>query len=174
MLQRTFIAPIQYLVFAVVALMAFPSLAQRQLVLLSGGMPVHHFKVGDTFQSLWLGGKSKHWGFIVEVHEDYIITSQDTIPLKKVRKVLLPGKPKIHRAGQLLVLIGTAYFVIDQFNYTLVQHNDPTLDPDVWKPAAAITLAGLPMLFFNKKWRKISRGVKLMSVDNSSRFYLKD
>lgn len=174
MLQIPRLTNIQVIVFMLVSLVVIPCLAQRQLVLLSGGVPVHHFKEGDAFRSLWFGANVEHWGFVVEIHENYLITSQDTIQFKKIKKVLLPGKPKIQRAGQLLVLIGTAFFVIDQFNYSIVQGNDPTLDSDVWKPAAAITLTGIPMLFFNKKWRKISKGVKLMSVDNTSRFYLKD
>jgi hypothetical protein len=174
MLQQYSLKSIQTIALVVMTCMAEPCFAQRQLVLLSKGVPAHHFKEGDTFRSRWAGDNMEYWGFLVEIHEDYLITSQDTIPIRKIRKVLLPGKNKIYRAGQLLVLIGTAFFVIDQFNTTIVQQNDPSLDPDVWKPAAVITLAGVPMLFFKKKWRKIGRGLKLISVDNTSRFYLRD
>jgi hypothetical protein len=65
-----------------------------------------------------------------------------------------------------------AYLLIDQFNWVVVQGNDPSMDDKVWKPAALLVGTGLPMLCFRKKWGKIKRGTRLISVDGNSRFYL--
>jgi hypothetical protein len=146
--------------------------AQRQLVLLSGDHVVFRFRRGDNFHSKLDGQKQEHWGFLVEINEFNMITSQDTIDFRKIDKVLVPGKPMTKRLGRKLVTAGVGLFVIDQLNITLIQHNKPNLDSKVWKTSALIASAGVPMLFFKKNWKKIGRGSKLISVGRDSRYYL--
>jgi hypothetical protein len=148
------------------------SVAQRQLVLVSGDKVVYRFTKGDNFKSKLKSEKTEHWGFLVEISEFSIITSQDTIELKKIRKVLLPGRPLPHKIGVTLVKVGVGLFVIDQVNQTLIQHNDFNIDTGIAKTSIALAGAGLPLLLFKKNWKKLEGGMRLMSVGRDSRFYL--
>ena len=172
MTHRNFHLPLAGLVITL--LLGVPGLAQRQLVLVSRDEVVLRFREGDRFHTKLDNQRLEHWGFVVEINEFSLITSQDTIPLRRIHKVLLPGKPLIYKIGKILVGVGVGYFLIDQLNYTLVQHNDPGLDPYVWKPAVIMASAGLPLMLFRKKWKKISKGVKLISVGRDSNFYLSE
>jgi hypothetical protein len=142
------------------------------LVLFHGDRVLKQFRPGDNFKFILKGDKKMHWGFLIEINEFSVITSQDTIELKDVKKVLLPGKPVINRVGQTLILIGVAYFTIDQFNNGIVHGNGFDTDADVWKPTAVLVGTGLPLLLFQKRWKKLGRGIKLISVGRDSRFYV--
>ena len=148
-----------------------PLTAQRQLILLSGDKVVKRFNVLDNFYSVVKGSKKEHWGFLVEIDEYSIITSQDTILLEKIDKVLLPGKPWLNKVGKSLITIGLLYFSIDQFNNSIIQKNDFSVDATVWKPAAIMVGVGAPLLLFRKKWIRCKYPTKLISVDKGSRFY---
>ena len=148
--------------------------AQRQLVLVSRRNIINRFMEGETFRTKWRDDKKEHWGFIVEINEFAIVTSQDTINLNDIKQVLLPGKPLINKIGKTLITIGVVYLFIDQFNWVVVQGHDPSMDDSVWKPASILVGAGIPLLFFNKKWIRIKRGVHLVSVDKDSRLYSPD
>ena len=148
--------------------------AQRQIVLVSGNEVVHRFKVGDKFHTKLEGDKPEHWGFLVQIDEFSVITSQDTIDLRDIKKCLLPGRPIINRLGKKLVTAGIGLFVIDQFNQTVIQNNDMSIDSGVAKASIGLTAVGLPMLFIKKQWAKPGRGMKLISVGRDSRFYLPD
>jgi hypothetical protein len=161
-----------FILAGILLLACLPGLGQRQLTLIRGDVLIHRFQVGDNFHCILNDNKGEHWGFLVEVNEFSIITSQDTINLKDIRRVLEPDKkPVINIVGQWLVKVGLFYFLIDQFNNTVVHQNSPRLEPYVWKPAAVLVATGLPMLLFRKKWKKISGRVKLISIDKDSRYY---
>ena len=149
-------------------------MAQHQLVLLNGNSIDHYFMPGETFRTKLRNEKLEHWGFIVEVSEFQVITSQDTIDISRIRKVLLPGRPLINKIGKTLITIGAAYMFIDQFNWVVIQKQNPSVDENVWKPSVALVGAGIPLLFFKKKWSKIKRGTHLISVDRKSKFYIKE
>lgn len=150
----------------------FVAEAQRQLVLVSGDEVVYRFVKGDTFRSKWKTGKTEHWGFLVEIDEFSVITSQDTIPLRRINKVLLSGRPLAYRIGKKLVTIGIGLFVIDQFNQTIIQDRDLSIDSGIAKTSIVLTAAGLPLMFFRKNWKKLHGTMRLMSVGRDSRFYL--
>jgi hypothetical protein len=156
---------------AVLLLQCVPAVAQHQLVVLSGENVVARFRVGDNFRSQWVGEKTEHWGYLVEINKFSMITSQDTIALNKIGKVLLPGERRTHQLGKKLVQAGVGLFIIDQFNITVIQQGSPDLNGAVWKASAAITAAGVTMLFFKKNWKKISGRVRLVSVGRDSRYF---
>jgi len=145
-------------------------LAQRQLVLLKRDEVLFRFRESDIFHSKLIDQKRECRGFLVEINQFSIITSQDTIELKKINKVLLPGKPWTYKLGSKMVTAGVGLFIIDQINNVVVQGNDPELNEGVVKASVLITAAGVPLLFFKKRWKKIGR-VKLISVGTDSRFY---
>lgn len=145
--------------------------AQRQLILMGGDELVHRFKKGDTFRTILKGDKTEHWGFLVEINEFSVLTSRDTIDLREIKKVLLPGKPLAHKIGSTLVTVGVGLFVIDQVNYTIVQGNDLSIDSGIAKASITLVATGLPLLFIKKKWAKPKGGLKLISVGRDSRFY---
>lgn len=163
------------LLFLVVAWgFSLHAFGQRQLVLMSGDELAHRFKVGDSFRTVIKGSKTEHWGFLVEINEFSVITSQDTIDLRKIRKVLLPGKPKAYKIGVTLITVGVGLFAIDQVNYTLVQGNDLNIDSGIARTSIALAATGIPLLFIKKKWAKPKGGLRIISVDRDSRFYLPD
>jgi hypothetical protein len=147
---------------------------QRQVVLMAGDDVVHRFKKGDTFRTVLKGDKAEQWGFLVEIDEFSVITSQDTVDIQKIKKVLLPGKPKIHRFGKKLVTAGIGLFIIDQLNYAVIQGNDPSIDSGVTKASIALVTIGVPMVFIKKNWAKPKGRLKLISVGRDSRFYEPD
>ena len=153
-------------------LLDIAAFAQRQLVLFSGDNVAYRFKTGDNFRTKLIGQKIEHWGFLVEINEFSVITSQDTIELKKIRKVLLPGSHPIKSLGKKIVTAGVGLFVIDQFNNVVIQHGTANLNRGVTTASIIITSVGLPMLFFRKNWKKVSGRVKLRSVDRDSMFYM--
>jgi hypothetical protein len=156
----------------VMGLTCADALAQRQLVLMSGDEVIHRFTKGETFRTRTKDSKAEFWGFLVEIDEFSVITSRDTLSLRDVRKVLVPGKPIAHRMGVKLIKMGVGLFIIDQVNHTLIQHQKMDVDGGVAKASIALTTAGIPLLFFKKNWKKVKGTMRLMSVGRESRFYL--
>jgi hypothetical protein len=144
---------------------------QRQVILMAGDEVVHRFKKGDPFRVKLANDKTEHWGFLVEINEFSVITSRDTISIRKIKKVLLPGKPRIHSLGKKLVTAGIGLLIIDQLNYAVLQGNDPSIDSGVAKASIAIVAVGLPMALTKKNWAKPKGRLKLISVGRDSRFY---
>ena len=150
-----------------------PAWGQRQLIVVSGDKVIQRYKVGDSFRSKWRDDKIEHWGLILRLNEFEIVTSQDTIRTKTIRKVLVKGAPFVKKVGLNMIKIGTFYFLIDQFNSAVIQHN-PSIDDSVWKTSAILVGAGLPMLLFKKKWKKIGKNYRLKSVGPDSRLYVSE
>ena len=164
---------VQYWFIIFIVLLPFTqALSQRQLILMSGDKLLFRFKEGSKFHSRLTGQKQEHWGFLVEINEFSVITSQDTIQLKKIRKVLLPGKPFVHKMGKTLLTVGAGLFVMDQINNSVILKNKPSLEAKIWIPSVIMLSTGLPLLLVNKNWKKVGRGVRLISVGRDSRFYL--
>ena len=147
---------------------------QRQVILLAGDEVVHRFKKGDPFRVKLVDNKTEYWGFLVEINEFSVITSRDTIDLQKIKKILLPGKPRIHRLGIKLIAAGVGLFIIDQLNYGVLQGNDPNIDSGVAIASVAIGAAALPMALTKKNWAKPKGRLKLVSVGRGSLFYESD
>ncbi len=148
----------------------FYTVAQRQLVVVSGDKVIQRFRVGESFRSKWIGDRVEHWGLIQEINEFGLITSQDTIQTKDIRKVLVRGTPFIKKTGITLIKVGLLFFVADQFNSAVIQHN-PAVDKSVLTISAAMVGTGLPMLFFKRRWKKIGKNYRLKSIDQDSRLY---
>jgi hypothetical protein len=163
-----------YTLFTMMALLYTSVVAQRQIVLVSGNEVVHRFRVGDKFHTKLEGDRNERWGFLVQINEFSVTTSQDTIDLRDIEKCLLPGRPIINRLGKKLVTAGIGLFVIDQFNQAVIQGNDMSIDSGVAKASIVITAAGIPMLFIKKRWVKPGKGVKLVSVGRDSILYKPD
>jgi hypothetical protein len=144
---------------------------QRQVILMAGDEVVHRFKKGDSFRVKLVDNKTEYWGFLTEINEFSVITSRDTIGIRKIRKVLLPGKPKIHRLGIKLITAGVGLFIIDQLNYGVLQGNDPNIDSGVAIASIAIVTAAVPMALTKKNWAKPKGRLRLISVGRDSRFY---
>lgn len=145
---------------------------QRQLVLLGGDHVVHRFNVGESFYCKLKTDNKFHWGFLVELDEFSFITSQDTIKIGQIKKVLKPGKPFLKKVGKTLVIVGVGFTLIDQANYILVHGNwPPHVSKSVWRPSAILVGLGLPFSMKSKDWSKLGGSTRLMSVDKSSRFY---
>jgi hypothetical protein len=144
---------------------------QRQVILMSGDEVVHRFRKGDPFRVKLVDDKTEYWGYLVEINEFSVITSRDTIGLRGIKKVLLPGKPRIHGLGIKLITAGVGLFIIDQLNYGVLQGNDPNIDSGVAIASIAIVAAALPMALTKKNWAKPKGRLRLISVGRDSRFY---
>jgi len=164
---------ILWLVIPLLLCLNYTALGQRQLLVVRGDKVIQRFKVGDSFRSKWFDSKIEHWGLITDINEFEIITSQDTIPTKEIRKVLVKGPPLAKKIGINLVKIGAFYFLIDQFNSAVIQHN-PSIDDSVWKTSAVLVGAGLPLLLFKRNWKRVGRSYRLKSVGPDSRLYVSE
>lgn len=146
-------------------------LGQRQLVMVNNRGLVARYNRGDRFVCKTTLRKEEHWGYILAINEFNIITTRDTIPLSKIQKIKLPGRPALHKIGATLVTVGALYLAIDLVNAGLVQKTNPLLDRKVARNAAIISGTGAPLLLFKKKWAKMDRGVKIKSVGRESNLY---
>jgi hypothetical protein len=67
-----------------------------------------------------------------------------------------------------------AYFVLDQVNETVVQHNDANIDKNVARASIIMTAVGLPMMLLHKKSQRIGGRYRVLTVDKGSAFYHPD
>ena len=146
--------------------------AQNQLVLLKRGKPVGNFPEG-SYIYLQLKDGSRSEGHIVELLEFTIITSADTVPFIKIKKI---GIPKDQRSGiaslfgGLLLAGGVVYFGIDMINSAL-GYNPPGIDAQVATTSAVMIGVGSVLSFIRPKYRRVNMGTFLRTVDYKSKFY---
>ncbi len=156
----------------ILLLLAVSVQAQKQLVLLKRGKPVGNFPEG-SYIYLQLKDGSRSEGHIVELLEFTLITSADTVPFIKIKKI---GIPKGQRRGiaplfgGLLLVGGAAYFGIDMINSAL-GHNPPGIDQQVATTSAVMVGVGSALSFIRPTYKRINMGTFLRTVDYKSKFY---
>jgi hypothetical protein len=163
---------ILYLIVAL-CLVNLSAISQRQLLLVSGNKIIHRLKEGDAFRYKLLNNNEEQAKSILSITEFDIVASLDTIPISRIKKVVVKGQPLIRRIGINLIKVGAVYFLADQFNSAVIQQN-PSIDDSVWKISTVLVGTGLPMIFFRKNWKRLGRDYKLKSVGPDSDLYVPD
>ena len=153
-------------------LLTFAAQAQKQLVLLKRGKVVGNFQEGKyIYMQLKDGTKSE--GMIIELLEFSIITTNDTVPFNKIKKI---GIPKGQRKGiaplfgGLLLACGIGYFTINQINSAL-GYNPPGIDKQIAVASAVLVTVGSALYFIRPHYRRVNMGTYLRTIDYKSKFY---
>ncbi len=146
--------------------------AQRQLVLLNREKVIMRFNPGDQFVISLKGQKQKIDSYINNLFDTAVVLHRTVIPIHKIDKVYFQQSGLINLIGKFLVVGGTAYFLIDQFNVVVVNGDEANLDDNVTVVSAAMVGAGLPMILLKKKSQKVRGSYRLLTVQKGSPFYL--
>jgi hypothetical protein len=163
-------------VFAML-LLSTGALAQTQLLIIKKGHVQSHFNEGDYIRYV-LKKKHRHAeGHIIELYDFYMITSNDTVQFKDIRKVNI-RKHRGERAwagrviGGFLFAGGLIYFGVDQGNVALNinQQNDT---PFQWFAPLAVSGVGAAMLAIRPKYLRLNGIRYLQMADYRSPFFQK-
>ncbi len=145
--------------------------AQKQLVFMRRGEVVARYSQGEEIKCV-LKNKKRTKGFIVELEDFRMITSNDTINFLSISKIdTRKHNPVDVRkgVGGLLFLGGIVYLSIDQINAAL-GYSKSGFDQSDWNAVIA-TGVGAAILFIRPKYKKLKPGTIIRAIDYKSPFY---
>ncbi len=128
------------------------------------------YRAGDDLNYKRKNGE-KLSGFIVEVNDSTIITSNDTVATHQIEKVYFPKDNFLNVVGGFLVAGGTLIFIIDQVNIVVVNGDKASLDDRVSRITLVSIAAGLPLMLIKKQAHRVGFKKRLRIVDRESPFY---
>ena len=146
--------------------------AQKQLVFIQHGTVVARFSEGSNFKCV-LKNKTRKSGFIVELNDFSMITSNDTIRFQSIAKL---DSRSQHRTtvnsglGGLLFLGGLGYLAVDQINKALGYASGGFDQAD--RNAVIIAGVGAAILFVRPRYQRLKPGTVIRTVDYRSPFYM--
>lgn len=165
--------PLAVFIFISILFSSMAGYAQKQLVFLRGDHVLLRFTEGDRFLFKLSDGK-KVEGYITELRDFSLVTSAlDTIPFLKIRKVSLRGQRHtsfLKKIGALMLAGGLGYIAIDQAN-VLFGSNKSGFDESN-QIALGVAGVGTLALLIKPKYRKVSRGTTIRTIDYKSHYYL--
>ncbi|HWA34867.1 MAG TPA: hypothetical protein VG737_12085 [Cyclobacteriaceae bacterium] len=167
MLRRIVVALITLLTIAL------DSHAQKQLVFMRRGAVIARYTEGEEIKCV-LKNKRRTSGFIVELEDFRMITSNDTINFLAISKIDTRKHNPIDvrkGIGGLLFLGGIVYLSVDQLNAAL-GYSKPGFDQADWNAVIA-TGVGAAILFIRPKYKKLKQGTIIRAIDHRSPFYLR-
>lgn len=160
-------------IFVSILFSSMAGYAQKQLVFLRGDNVLLRFTEGDRFLFKLSNGK-KVEGYITELRDFSLVTSAlDTIPFLQIRKVSLRGQRHstfLKKFGALMLAGGLGYIAIDQAN-VLFGSNKSGFDESN-QIALGVAGVGTLALLIKPKYRKVSRGITIRTIDYKSHYYL--
>ena len=147
--------------------------AQRQLVFFKHGEVVYRFMEGSDFKCILKNHQRKE-GFIVELNDFSMITSNDTIAFQSIAKLYGNGTQRINVTtgiGGLLFIGGLGYIAIDQLNAALGY--TPSGFDQTDRNALIVAGVGAAILFLRPRTQRVERGNMMIRViDYKSPYYL--
>jgi hypothetical protein len=160
------------LIVLVVLLFPLSLSAQRnQLVLIKKDEVVIRYRLGDDISYKRKDKAETLRGFIVEVNDSIIITSNDTVATHQIEKLFFRKGNFMNIVGGFLVTAGSAFFIIDQLNTIVINDQEPSLSTNVSNITLTSLAIGLPMLLITKKSHRVGFKERLRIVDSESPFY---
>jgi hypothetical protein len=144
--------------------------AQNQLVLIKNDEVQVRYLKGDDLTYKRKNGK-KLSGFIVEINDTTIITSNDTVAIHQIERMYFKKGNLMNLMGGFLVVAGAGIFVIDQINTIIVNGEEPSLDDNVTQISLTALAIGLPMMLLKRNSHRIGFKQRLRIVDKDSPFY---
>lgn len=144
--------------------------AQNQLVVLRGERVLFRYKEGDMLSVKTRSGITLK-GYVADVNDSLVITLRDTIRLHDIDRVYATRITFSNKLGIFLMMGGTGYFLVDEFNTIVVQGKRPDVDAGVARASAGLVAGGAVLFWVRKHTHPIRRRVILRSVDRTSVFY---
>lgn len=144
--------------------------AQRQLVLIKNDEVQVRYREGDDIAYKRKSGM-KFKGFIVEINDTTIITSNDTVATHQIEKLYFTKGNFMNVAGTFLVIAGAGILILDQFNTVVVDGESPSMDSNVARISLTSLAIGLPMMLIKKKSHRVGFKQRLRIVNRESPFY---
>lgn len=145
-----------------------------QLVLLKNERVVLRLNPGDDFIYKLKNSKAIKSSYVNNLSDTAVVTHSDVVPFHTIERIYFRQSKFYNRLGTGLFIGGTALFLIDQLNVTLVQGGEPNLDSGVSTTSLVMIGAGLPMMLIRKKSQRITYKYHLMMVKKGSPFYQAD
>jgi hypothetical protein len=165
--------PLAVYIFISILFSSMAGYAQKQLVFLRGDHVLLRFTEGDRFLFKLSNGK-KVEGYITELRDFSLVTSAlDTIPFLKIRKVSLRGQRHstfLKKFGALMLVGGLGYIAIDQANVWFGSNKSGFDESN--QIALGVAGVGTLALLIKPKYRKVSRGISIRTIDYKSHYYL--
>jgi hypothetical protein len=144
--------------------------AQNQLVLIKNDEVQVRYLKGDDLTYIRKNGQ-KLSGFIVEINDSTIITSNDTVATHQIERLYFKKGNLMNLVGGFLVVAGAGIFVIDQINTIIVNGEEPSMDDNVTQISLTALVIGLPMMLLKKNSHRIGFKQRLRIVNKESPFY---
>lgn len=156
-------------------LMAFPFFlaAQKQLALIGGDRSVRNFPERSYINLILKDGR-KVEGQILQLMEFSMITTRDTIPFNKIRKIGIPKgerKTLVSKLGVAMIGIGIFYVSVDQINRALGYTTNSDGEERVIRTSAFLVATGGILIWIKPKYQRVNAGIFLRTVDYKSPFY---
>jgi hypothetical protein len=151
-------------------LFSFSAVAQKQLILLKKGKPMHRFNAGDDIYIKIKGNPDRIHSYVNNILDDALVLHHDTIPFHTIERTYLEEGSLLNLFGGMLVTAGTGYFLIDQVN-ELTKGNDLSINKGVAIGSATCVVVGLPMMLTRKKSQKLSYKYRLLTVKAGDPLY---
>lgn len=158
-----------YLVWTLLLVYNFAT-AQHQLVLIKNDEVQVRYREGDDISYKRKSG-AKLSGFIVEINDTTIITSNDTVATHQVEKLYFTKGNFMNVAGTFLVVAGAGILILDQFNTVVVDGESPSMDSNVAKISITSLAIGLPMMLIKKRSHRVGFKQRLRIINRESLFY---
>lgn len=145
--------------------------AQKQLVILKRQEVIKRYNPGDDIVIRKKGEKAILKSYINNLSDTSVITHNDTIPYHHIDRIYFKQHSFLNTIGTVLVIAGTGFFLIDQFNNIIVYGNSPRIDPYVTNRAVPAVVIGLPLYLLHKKSRHLGYKYRLIMAKEGSVFY---
>lgn len=147
--------------------------AQKQLALIGGDRSIRNFPEG-SYISLILKDGTKIEGQILQLMEFSMITTNDTVPFNKIKKIGIPKgerKTLVSKIGVAMIGIGVIYVGVDQINRAFGYTRNPDGEERVIRTSAILIATGGVLIWVKPKYQRVNAGIFLRTVDYKSRFY---
>lgn len=147
---------------------------QKQLVLLKKEKVLLRLTFGDEIILKTKDSDTKLVTYVNNLFDTAVMVHKTIIPFHRIDRIYFKRSNFANVVGTILVVGGTGYFVIDQFNVIVVDGHKPDLNENVTTTSVAMVAVGLPMMLIRKKSQRIGGKYRLLTVDKGSPFYQRE
>lgn len=137
----------------------------QQLVLLRRQEVILRLNPGDEIVLKVRGEDRIRRSYVNNIYDHAVKLHRDTIPFSKIERLYFKRTRFYNRIGQVLVVGGSGYFLLDQVNTGF------GMDPDVTSTSLKAIALGIPLLFIRPRSQKLNHRYRLRAVDSRSVFY---
>lgn len=144
---------------------------QKQLILLKGDKLLLRLNPGNDIVYRLKDNKRVRSTYISNLSDTAVVTHSDTVPYHHIDRVYFKRSTFGNKIGWMLVVGGTGFFLIDQFNNVVVDGNDAELDEGVTKTSLIMVGVGLPLALIKRNYVQLGGRKRLLMVKEGSPFY---